>query len=220
VLSIGQIGFGLTFGVIGSPAVKGIIDSPKEVTIDVVDLWNSGATSEINAYLNEANRAFAQANIKFKIGSTTEPSQDEHGSTLEGIHGLRGQSKGQASQDIIDVTKRYRKSPNHILAFFFDDWDSGYIDRENGGRQIAGEACNFSDFPPPISPSCFIRSASREVSGLGPFAHELGHLLLDDPLHQDFEPGNLMNTFSSGNLLTKEQLAKIRNNLPRFGVQP
>jgi hypothetical protein len=93
--------------------------------------------------------------------------------------------------------------------YFFQDWADGYLEREKSGP-LWGESCNFADFPSPPANSSFIKGGAV----LRTLAHEVGHLLLDDPYHyKGTQKDNLMDVGPSlQDNLDSDQIQKMRKS--------
>jgi RHS repeat-associated protein len=207
-----------TFAGLNQMVKSGDIWGPwKYVTVDMVDCYNSGVSGELDTFITDANRVWAQAHIKVQKGRTKTLTEGEmkdcvaSAPNIEGL-GIKGKAKPVVSRDIMNLTRRYNQGTDHITAYFFNDWSSGYEDREG---LIAGEACTFEGFQSPPAPAVFLKCATHEIHGFRPFAHEIGHILLDTGYHYwGDESGNLMDT-REGVLeanLTPEQVLQARQS--------
>jgi len=202
----GGIGFGL-----GGPAgaligagigalaggILGFLVGRRSVTVNVTRL--AGAADTTNADLNTANTVFSQAGVSVSRGAEKTLSAADSTAIL-GIDSALDEFSGPALTTEETKLLAHNRTPGRITAYWVPSMSAG----------SRGEAMIPSYHG--VTDSSIVISASARAADS--FAHELGHCLLDDGVH-DGDPNNLMASGSIRNFtdkLTDAQIKKIQSS--------
>ena len=177
--------------------ILGFLIGRRSVTVNITRL--AGTADTANADLNTASTVFSQAGVSVSRGTEKALSAADSTAILGG-DGALDEFSGPVLTAEETKLLAYNRTPGRITAYWVPSMSAG----------SRGEAMIPSYHG--VTDSSIVISASARAADS--FAHELGHCLLDDGVH-DADPNNLMASGSIRNFtdkLTDAQIKKIQSS--------